>query len=243
MTITDIKEKRSNALDCFYSENKEILKNWKTNKSYVSAFSKILEREFDSWDIDCYFVHYNEHKFSAFLDKDCFCKEKDTSVTCEECLNWKWCNACPDIIIHHRNSQENLLIIQTALSCNNQSKKEQNLSKIKRHINCSDSSYQYGLFINWAPSRNQVSLTWLSHSILKRQESLNHRKEKEDGKYYIESYSAFKTPRVKPDNYIVGLLDILGAQERLKNAMSELTFINSLNYNYYFLDYLKTEGM
>lgn len=25
--------------------------------------------------------------------------------------------------------------------------------------------------------------------------------------------------------------------------MSELTFINSLNYNYYFLDYLKTEGM
>ena len=176
MTITLIKKMISNTLDRFYSENKGIIKNRKTNKSYVSAFSKILEREFDSWDIDCYFVHYNEHKFPDFLDHDRFCKEKDTSVTCEECLKQKWCNACPDIIIHHRNSRENLLVIQTALSCHNQIKEEQNLSKIKNYINDSDRSYQYGLFINWAASRDQVSLAWLSHNILKRKESLNHKK-------------------------------------------------------------------
>ena len=160
MTITDIKKRISNALDCFYSENNESTKNWKTNKSYVNAFAKTLEREFDSWDIDCFFVHYKEQKLFDFRDNDRFCKEKDTSVTCEECLKRKWCNACPDIIIHGRNSREILLVIQTALSCHNQSKKEQSLSIIQSYIvNDSDHPYEYGLFINWAPSRNQVSLS------------------------------------------------------------------------------------
>ena len=99
MTITDIKEKISNALDCFYSENKEILKNWKTNRSYVSAFSKRLEQEFESWDIDCYLVHYTDQSGSGFMEENRFCKEKDTSVTCEDCLNRKWSHCSSQYIL------------------------------------------------------------------------------------------------------------------------------------------------
>ena len=175
MTITHVRQKIKIALDLFYSENSEILTHWKTSRSYVCAFAKVLEKEFESWDIDCFFVHYNQSPTFGILERDGLCNAKDCSTTCEECLNQKWCKACPDIVIHHRNAQDNLLIIQTELSCRNQSKIEQDLLKIEAYINKFDRSYAYGLFINWAQSLDQVSLRWRSHSILNTRKTLENK--------------------------------------------------------------------
>ena len=243
MIFTLIKKKISNAINFFYLENKEVIKNWKSSRNYIYALAKILEREFDSWDVDCNFVHYREPTVSNFLDNDRFCNAKDISVTCEECLNKKWCKACPDIIIHRRNTQDNLLIIQIELNSRNQSKTEQNLSLIKSYINDSGNPYEYGLILNWGPSQDQVLLTWLGHKNFKGQESHSHKKIREEGNYIKDSNRHYKIPKVEPEIYVVGLLDILGTKEKLKNATSELRFINSLNRNYLFLDFLKTSGM
>ena len=242
ITISQIKSKINNALNCFYSENHEMFENWKTKKSYVYAFSKILEKEFDSWDVDCYYVHYGRSTHANFSYDDRFCKAKDDSVICEECLNQKWCKACPDIVIHHRNTQEQLLIIQTVLSCRNQSKIVQDLEKIENFIDGYNDCYIYGLFINWAPFQKQLSLKWLSKSIIVKKKTLDHKKIKESDKYVIDSYQPYKIPKITTSCYIVGLLDILGAKKELNNARSALMFINSLNRNYHLLDSIKTSG-
>lgn len=217
MTFSDIKKKIKNALDRFYSENGEMAEHWKTSRSYVHAFAKKLEEEFDSWDVDCFFVHYKKTKPFSFLEDDDFCCiHMDDSATCEECLNRKWCKACPDIIIHRRNSQDNLLVIQTELSCRNQSKKERDLLKLESYINQSADSYVYGLFINWAPSRNRVSLHWKSHSIIDQEKARERDKIKEAGNYFLELYRPYSIPRIKTETYIVGLIDILGTNNELK---------------------------
>lgn len=165
------------------------------------------------------------------------------SVTCEECLTRKWCKACPDIIIHRRNSQDNLLVIQTELSCRNQNKKERDLLIIENYINESEDSYAYGLFINWAPSRNRVSLRWKSQSIIDREKAHERDTIKEDGNYYFDTYRPYRIPRLKTETYIVGLIDILGTKKAINKANREIEFINTLNHNYLLLDYLKNFGM
>ena len=145
MNLTLVKSKIQNAVNHLYAENDDVIEHWKSKKSYVYAFAQILEKEFELWDIDCYFVHYNQSTIPFFDDQSIFCNEKDNFVTCDECLKQKWCKACPDIIVHHRNSQDRLLIIRTELSCKNRSKKEQHLSKIESFIETSNNSYQYGL--------------------------------------------------------------------------------------------------
>ena len=228
MKITLVRQKIKNALDYFYTENVNIIPHWKTSKCYIFAFAKVLEREFASWDIDCYFVHYNQSNIPFFDDNSIFCNEKSNSITCDECLKRKWCKACPDIVVHRRNSEDRLLIIRTELSCVNRSRKEQHLSKIESFI-ASNRSYEYGLFINWFPNRNQVKLTWLSRDIIQKQRLLECAKIRETEKYFIESHRSFRIPKAKPETYIVGVLDILGAKKKLENVKSESDFISLLN--------------
>ena len=243
MKITLVRQKIKNALDYFYTENVNFIPHWKTSKCYIFAFAKVLEREFASWDIDCYFVHYNQSNIPFFDDNSIFCNEKSNSITCDECLKRKWCKACPDIVVHRRNSEDRLLIIRTELSCINRSRKEQHLSKIESFIETSNSSYEYGLFINWFPNRNQIKLTWLSRDIIQKQRLLECAKIRETEKYFIESHRSFRIPKAKPETYIVGVLDILGAKKKLENVKSESDFISLLNRNYHLLDFLKSAGV
>ena len=243
MNLTLVKSKIQNAVNHLYAENGDVIEHWKSKKSYVYAFAQILEKEFELWDIDCYFVHYNQSPMPFFDDNSMFCNEKGNSVTCDECLKQKWCKACPDIVVHRRSIEDRLLIVRTELSCNNRSKKEQHLSKIESFIETSKSHYEYGLFINWAPNRSQVKLTWLSPSIIQKQRLLEHTKIQETEKYFIESHRSFRIPKAKPETYIVGVLDILGAEKKLENVKSESDFVSLLNRNYHLLDFLKSAGV
>ena len=71
MKITLVRQKINNALYCFYTKHANIIPHWRTSKCYITAFARILEKEFVSWDIDCYFVHYNQSNIPFFDDLEC----------------------------------------------------------------------------------------------------------------------------------------------------------------------------
>jgi len=145
-------------------------------------------------------------------------------------------------VLHHRNTTDKLLIVETYLGCKNQSKEEQYLQKIEKHIEVSSSPYVYGLLIKWATVKNNISLQWISKDTLIRKQKTNEKNIYYKGNYVIDSYKSFKIPVVKTEPYIVGLLDILGAQTALENLKKEKLFVNILNRNYHLLDFLKVSN-
>jgi len=242
ITLSKVKENLPELIDILYSEYETVIPHWKSKKNFIFALSQILKRKFNDWDIDCFFVHYKGNNALDFSNGNKYCTE-EKAQTCEQCTKHKWCNACPDIIIHRRNTSERLLLIETQLLSRNQSLKEQALQKIKDYITDDNNPYPYGLLINLAKERNKVFLQWLCPKTIKRQQQAKQSKIQYKNNYFVESYKSFKIPPIKTEMYIVGLLDILGTKNSLYNQKKENLFINILNRNYHLLDFLKISGM
>lgn len=115
-------------------------------RSITHKFAEHLQRNFIEWDVDCEY-NRDSHDLSE-LAKGTLSKELESWVN--DCKkkeeNKKNPKVNPDIIIHHRLTRENLLVIEIKKTTNTD---DVSCDKKKLKAFIKDLHYQYGLFIKF----------------------------------------------------------------------------------------------
>ncbi|NYB52069.1 MAG: hypothetical protein HVN35_05890 [Methanobacteriaceae archaeon] len=125
-------------------EDSALLRIKSSERSIAHKLAEHLQREFVEWNVDCEY-NRDSHDLSK-LDS----KRLNSWVTdCEE--NEKKKNGTtvyPDIIIHHRLTRENLLVMEIKKT-SNRDDGSCDKKKLEAFIKEKELGYQYGLFINF----------------------------------------------------------------------------------------------
>jgi len=129
--LEEIKEKIDRVIDLILTRDRKLFKLNSSERSISNKLATYLYSEFPEWEIDC---EYNRYMNTIKkLEK----KGKDKRIY-------------PDIIIHHRESKENLLVIEIKksppYSLTNQKVKE-DLERLQKMTSDKKYKYQFGLFI------------------------------------------------------------------------------------------------
>lgn len=92
----DIKGKVLIALDCLYKNDAFLLEVGAHERSISHKLAEYLQVEFPGWHVDC---EYNRHGLGTkTLPRECNGRDEE--------------RVFPDIVIHHRNTNDNLLVIE-----------------------------------------------------------------------------------------------------------------------------------
>jgi len=138
----EIKRKVENAIKTFIKEDGVLLNIKASERSIAHKFAEHLQREFKEWNVDC---EYNKdsHDLTELDSKrlnswntDCKGMEEKKKGT----------TVYPDIIIHHRLTQENLVVIEIKKTSN---RDDGSCDRKKLCAFIRELKYHYGLFINF----------------------------------------------------------------------------------------------
>ena len=106
--LADIQRRFNRALNALQERDADLLK-WDVNeRSITHKFAEHLQREFRSWNVDCEYNRDDGHKKKLNLAPRKPTKDNDVHAT----------TVFPDIIIHHRGTDKNLVVIEAKKSSN-----------------------------------------------------------------------------------------------------------------------------
>ena len=159
MTFQEIEQKIKNTLLLFYKEDSYLIDNNVHERSLTFRLGMYLQNEFPNWKVDC---EYNKNcqtfQYNKLLSARC---DKEPKFNCKECGDHRKCTVFPDIIIHQRGTDKNLLVIEA--KCNADVLQiEKDKEKIDAYLSEPTLRYQYGLFINFQASYEKTTLAWFS---------------------------------------------------------------------------------
>lgn len=131
----EILNKVVNAINKLLKNDSLLLKIDANERSISHKFAEYLQSEFPGWNVDC---EYNRDGFEV---KELKFKSEEIKSDDTEGIT-----VFPDIIVHIRNSKENLLIIEVKKSTN----KGQTLDEKKLRAFTSEYyNYKFGLFLKF----------------------------------------------------------------------------------------------
>lgn len=161
----ELKSKVNKAIDKLLKNDIFLLSVNANERSISHKLAEYLQQAFDDWNVDCEYNRDNHNEVKRIKNWRDRCiknklKSDDTDAK----------TVYPDIIIHHRNSINNLLVIEIKKS-NNSENHDCDVRKIEMFIK--DLKYQYGLFVNFKVGEESGidSLQWLT---LKEFEEVDH---------------------------------------------------------------------
>ena len=157
MTFQEIEQKVKNALQLFYKEDSYLIDNYVHERSLTFRLGMYLQNEFPDWKVDCeYNKNYQTFQHNKLLFARC---DKESKFSCKDCCDHRKCTVFPDIIIHQRGTDKNLLVIEA--KCNADARQiEEDKEKIEAYLSEPTLRYQYGLFINFQASYEETGLKW-----------------------------------------------------------------------------------
>jgi len=133
MNFDEIESRVENVLKLFLEKEKFLLENNLNERTISHKLAEQLQKEFPDWDVDC---EYNR-KFGKI-------KKLHPETIKSDDADAK--TVYPDIIIHHRHTDDNLLIIEIKKNASRSDKKD-DIDKIIGFIK--EYKYSYGLFIDF----------------------------------------------------------------------------------------------
>jgi hypothetical protein len=137
-------QKKVETAICLLKKNDVFLLQNNVNERSIShKLAEYLQAQFKSWHVDCEYNRDNARAKSLNLPKR---NAPDDDLDARTVF--------PDIIVHHRNTSENLLVIEIKKSNNSEDDKFDR-KKIKAFIK--DLKYKYGLFIKFQVASNDAS--------------------------------------------------------------------------------------
>lgn len=96
-------------------------------ESVSHKLAEYLQQEFPDWDVDCEFnKYYDEKKVLDRYDKD---------------------RVRPDIIVHHRDTDRDLLVVEVKLTTSDDDISEEK-DKVRLYTEDEELDYRYGLFLH-----------------------------------------------------------------------------------------------
>jgi len=125
-SLSEVQNKLSTALQLLYKNDLFLIENSTNERSITHKLAEYIQQLFPEWHVDCEYNRRGEKNV----------KEINGQTT-----------SYPDIIIHRRNTKDNLLVIEakSVHSQNHDEKKDK--QKITHYIEDSRYSYKYGLWI------------------------------------------------------------------------------------------------
>lgn len=124
----DIKRKICTALDILFLRDEFLLKNFAHERSVTHKIAEYLQAQFPGWHVDC---EYNR------------CRTGRSKRTSERKLIY------PDIIVHHRGTDDNLLVIEVKMRKDRRTVKSDE-ERLKQYTSKkSKFKYRFGILIQF----------------------------------------------------------------------------------------------
>ncbi|MHB8165046.1 MAG: hypothetical protein ACYDDV_12040 [Methanoregula sp.] len=137
-TFNEISQKVYFAIDSLFKNDNFLLTIGVHERTISHKLAEYLQAQFPDWNVDC---EYNRKgNMVKRLPRDCSEEEK----------------VYPDIIIHHRNTTENLLVIEIKSS---NLPEKCDIEKLKLFTSDPNFKYTYGLFIRFKKTDKPI-LIW-----------------------------------------------------------------------------------
>jgi hypothetical protein len=138
----EVRYKIETALQLLYRNDHFLITNSTNERSITHKLAEYIQQLFPEWHVDCEYNRLGRERPKAI-------PSQDTSY--------------PDIIIHFRNTQDNLLIIE-AKSIHSQDHSDiSDKDKIKAYIENLNSGYQFGLWICFHDDLAKNKLDWFKN--------------------------------------------------------------------------------
>jgi hypothetical protein len=129
-----IKEKLSTAIHLLFKNDAFLLENYVHERTIGHKLAEYLQLQFSEWHVDC---EYNKHNL-------------DEKILIRECPNKSKRRVYPDIIIHHRGTDEyNLVVIEIKPYKRKKVNCWDNVKLVEFTKQSSDYKYQLGVFIGF----------------------------------------------------------------------------------------------
>ncbi|MBT3022050.1 MAG: hypothetical protein KUF77_09780 [Candidatus Thiodiazotropha sp. (ex Lucina aurantia)] len=105
MSMDDIREKVEKIVTAFVTEEVELLMNNSSEQAITHRLAVMLERDFNDWNVDC---EYNRDQNTI--------KRLRYAISADRPIEER--DVVPDIIVHQRMTENNLLVIEVKKSTN-----------------------------------------------------------------------------------------------------------------------------
>ena len=140
--MDDVIEKSQQVIDLFLSEEVQLLINNSSEQAITHRLAVKLEKAFEGWDVDC---EYNRNQET--IKRLMYAVSPDGQI--EER------NVVPDIIVHKRMTENNLLVSEVKKSTN-QEPDDRDLAKLNAFKE--QLGYKYALFIRFVTGLQNPSI-------------------------------------------------------------------------------------
>ncbi len=132
------------ALEEFYDKDKLLIKYKVAERALTHKLAEYLQKKFHDYNVDCEYNKVGEGDPKRVMELiSRMCQDGLCYGDCEQCRKNK-CVIFPDIIVHHRGKDDNLLVIEAKTSWSN-SGQGQDFKKLQALID--SGKYQYILGI------------------------------------------------------------------------------------------------
>jgi hypothetical protein len=140
--ITRVRRNVEKALYLLYRNDHFLIINGTQERSITHKLAEYIQQQFPGWHVDCEYNRRGQRLPKAILSQD---------------------TSYPDIIVHHRNTRENLLVIEAKSIHSQDHSDAHDKKKVKAYIEDSDYQYQFGLWVCFYDDPAESQLDWFEN--------------------------------------------------------------------------------
>lgn len=149
-SFDEVRHKIEKALRLLYENDLFLITNTTNERSITHKLAEYIQSLFPEWHVDCEYNRKGEDIKRLYAIKECSKQRKTDRVS-------------PDIIIHHRNTKENILVIEAKSFHSNDHSDKHDKTKIKAYIEEFDYQYQFGLWVCFHDDPTKTKLDWFEN--------------------------------------------------------------------------------
>jgi hypothetical protein len=152
LSPSEVKRKVRTAIELLISRDTHLLKIDVNERSITHKLALYLQDGFKGWDVDC---EYNRNRYDSkklIIGHDVHLTAETTQTDDEQGKT-----VYPDIIVHHRGTDQNLLVVEVKKTTSHVSRNF-DLNKLREYKH--QLGYSYALFLNFftgSPERTEVA--------------------------------------------------------------------------------------
>lgn len=156
MNLQEIKEKVIIALQCFYSNDAYLIEYQVAERALTHKLAEYLQKLFPDYNVDCEYnkVGDGDPKRIDLL----MAAQQDCPQDCNKCAANK-CVVFPDIIVHKRGRDENILVIEAKTAWSGQAQVN-DYKKLQALIDSGEYHYQLGVAFRFSENFEETIKTF-----------------------------------------------------------------------------------
>ena len=156
MNLQEIKEKVIIALQCFYSNDAYLIEYQVAERALTHKLAEYLQKLFPDYNVDCEYnkVGDGDPKRIDLL----MAAQQDCPKDCNKCVANK-CVVFPDIIVHKRGRDENILVIEAKTAWSGQAQVN-DYKKLQALIDSGVYHYQLGVAFRFSGNFEETIKTF-----------------------------------------------------------------------------------